>query len=228
MPGEAGMPCSFTSRERVTLEDAIRQFLSELLFDQFQERVRSALFVVAFSVDYKAGPSRGGKQQHAEDRLAVGDLAGVLAAKLDLACEVRSSPDQSHRRASVESQAIGNRYRSGLHQLSWRLCVLCAKRIQDSSFAQRTRRLAKTLRLFDRLPNSIAIADTLRDHLAILIYLNIALAAQQQQVSLVGKVSVPLDHLIVAPSRGILLHLLIRHPVELSAKVDPGFVHGLV
>src|SRR5438128_2382508 len=106
MPGEAGTPCSFTSRDRVPLEDAIRQFLSELLFDQFHERIRRSLFVVAFSLDYKTGPLRGGKQQHAENRLTVGALAGILAAKLDPAGEVRSSTNEPRRRACVKAETV--------------------------------------------------------------------------------------------------------------------------
>src|SRR5262245_46086550 len=106
MPGEAGTPRSFTSRERVALEDAIRYFLSELLFDQIHKRVRCALFGVAFGLDYKTSPAGRGKQQDAEDRLAISGAASVFAHQFDGAVKLRGAADQPRRRASMKTQPV--------------------------------------------------------------------------------------------------------------------------
>src|SRR5207237_4254773 len=42
------------------------------------------------------------------------------------------------------------------------------------------------------------------------------------------EVAVPFDQLIVAPRRRILLHFLVRHPVEIGSQIDAGFVSRLV
>src|SRR5262245_18123588 len=106
MPGEAGTPWSFTSRERVALEDAIRYFLSELLFDQVHQRVRCAHFVVAFGLDYKTSPAGRSKQQDAEDGLPISAVAGVFARQFDGTVELRGASYQSCSRASVKTEAV--------------------------------------------------------------------------------------------------------------------------
>src|SRR6266404_8625580 len=78
------------------------------------------------------------------------------------------------------------------------------------------------------MASSVAILDAFLQHSSIFAYVDIALRAGQQKVSVVTKASIPSDYSFVAPRRRVLLHFLVRHPVEVSAKIDAGLVHSFI
>lgn len=75
--------------------------------------------------------------------------------------------------------------------------------------------------------NAIPVARALIEHPPILLNVHVPLRAKQHQVSIIAEVSVPLDHLVVAPGRRILLHLIVRHSIEISPQIHVSLVQRL-
>ena len=72
----------------------------------------------------------------------------------------------------------------------------------------------------------LTVSDRLGEDLAVLIHLDIALAAKEHQTAVIAEIPVPLDDLLVGPVGRILQHLFIRHAIEVGAQIDARFIPG--
>lgn len=79
-------------------------------------------------------------------------------------------------------------------------------------------------------PHPIPVGDRAFQFPAVFGHVHFTLGADQEEgmlAVLVLEVAVPVHHLLVGPILAVLLHLLVRHAVEVGAQVDAGFVLGL-
>src|SRR5215813_1081451 len=102
------------------------------------------------------------------------------------------------------------------------------KGLRASTFVVSTKGIDTPSTTLSGLTNAIAIVYAFLEHASILAYIDATLAAQQHQISVITKVVIPCDHLIVAPVDFILAHLFVGHQIEISAKVDTRFIERLV
>src|SRR5436190_21994089 len=77
-------------------------------------------------------------------------------------------------------------------------------------------------------PHAIAVVNGILQNPTVLPHVDVAFATQQHQFAIITEVIVPLDYLFVGPVRSVLLHLPVRHQIEIGPEVDSSFIKRLV
>src|SRR5215813_4239996 len=138
MPGDAAIPCSFRSRLEL-LEDAIREFLSEALFDQLHKLAGGSHFVVALGANGQTRAARRREQQYAQDGLSVGERAGVFPDKMYGAFVLSCATHKPGGGSSVKPETVGD----GNGPLDHLLCDSSIRALDSAATRSAAQRLRK-------------------------------------------------------------------------------------